>query len=109
MWSDSSPTLLPTRAMSREVVLQDRKVRHRDAGHGRILGISVFHHDEIASPRLWLLEQPALHITHELIDRERHSIAGDNRVEDDVGRGELLCHAVKSFDRLLKQKHESVT
>ena len=86
--------------MSREVVLQDRKVRHRDAGHGRILGIPVFHHDEIASPRLWLLEQPALHITHELIDRERHSIAGDNRVEDDVGIGEPSGHAVQRLEQL---------
>ena len=86
--------------MSRQIVLQNRKVCHRNIGHGGILGISVFHDDKVAPPCLWILVESTLSVADEFVDGKRHAIPRDNGVENDIWSGELLCHAVKCLDRL---------
>ena len=90
--------------MSRQVVLDDGEVRHGGVGHGRVVRVPVLGYDEVAAPGAALVEAMALDFADALVHREGHAVTGDEGVEDDVRRGELLDHDVERFHELCPRR-----
>ena len=82
-----------------EEVLEDRKVRHGRIHHLREMVVGELGGDEVAAPELVLaqtaaLVQLVLDIAHGAVHGERHAVARDDGVVDDVRVRELLVHHV---------------
>ena len=82
-----------------EEILEDRKVRHGRIHHLREMVVGELGGDEVAAPELVLaqtaaLVQLVLDIAHGAVHGERHAVARDDGVVDDVRVRELLVHHV---------------
>ena len=85
--------------MGSEEILEDRKVRHGRIHHLREMVVGELGGDEVAAPELVLaqtaaLVQLVLDIAHGAVHGERHAVARDDGVVDDVRVRELLVHHV---------------
>lgn len=86
--------------MSQEVIFKDGKVGHGGADHRGERVITIFCHDNIASPGIFFFESTSLDIAKGLVDWKLHSITGHCRIENDIRVRKLAIHAVKCFDEL---------
>ena len=86
--------------MSQEVIFKDWEVGHGGVDHRGERVITIFCHDNIASPGIFFLEGSSLDIAKGLIDWKLHSITGHGRIENDIRVCKLAIHAVKCFDKL---------
>ena len=91
--------------MGSEVVLEDRKVRHGRVRHLREVIVGELGRDEVAAPEVVLASAAALvhlflDVAHGAVHGERHAVARDDGVVDDVRVRELLVHHVQGFDGL---------
>jgi len=87
------------RQVRSEVVLEDRKVRHGRVHHLREVVVCEFGRDEVATPELVLAHAAALvdlflNVAHGPVHGERHAVARDDGVVDDIWVRELLVHHV---------------
>jgi len=87
--------------MGQEVIFKNGEVCHGGVSHRREGAITIFCHDNIASPGIFFFEGSSLDITKGLIDWKMHSIARDCRIEDDIRVRKLANHAVECFDKLI--------
>lgn len=87
-------TYLTRTSMSQEVIFKDREVRHGGADHRGERVITIFCHDNIASPGIFFFESSSLDIAKGLIDWKLHPITRDCRVKNDVRVRKLAIHAV---------------
>jgi hypothetical protein len=94
-------TNLTRTSMSQEVIFKDREVGHGGADHRCERVITIFCHDNIASPGIFFFESTSLDIAQGLIDWKLHSITRDCRVENDIRVCKLAIHAVECFDELV--------
>ena len=98
-------TYLTRTSMSQEVIFKDREVCHRGADQRGERVITIFCHDNIASPGIFFFESSSLDIAKGLIDWKLHSITGHCRIENDIRVCKLAVHAVKCFDKLGTMNH----
>ena len=87
------------RGVGGEVVLEDRKVRHGRVHHLRKVVVGELGCDEVAAPEVVLAPAAALvhlllNVAHGAVHGERHAVARDDGVVDNVGVRELLIHHV---------------
>ena len=87
-------------------VLEDRKVRHGRVYHLRELVVGKFGRDDVPTPELVLAQSSTLvhfllNVSHGPVHGERHPVARDDGVVDDVRVGEFLVHHVQRFDGLV--------
>jgi len=87
--------------MGQEVIFKDGEVCHGGVGHRREGAITIFCHDNIASPGIFFFESSSLDIAKGLIDWKMHSITRDCRIENDIRVRKLANHAVECFDKLI--------
>ena len=86
--------------MGQEVIFKDGEVSHGGVDHRREGTITIFCHDNIASPGIFFFESSSLDIAKGLIDWKLHSVTRDCRIENDVRVRKLAIHAVECFDKL---------
>jgi hypothetical protein len=87
------------RDVGSEVVLEDGKVRHGRVHHLREVVVGELGGDEVSAPELLLapaaaLVQLLLDVAHGAVHGERHAVARDDGVVDNVWVRELLVHHV---------------
>ena len=89
--------------MGEEVVFQNWEIRHGSIDHRseRII-ITVFRHDDVAAPCVFLLERTGLNVLDGLVDWKRHPVTGYSWVKDNIRVGELPVHPVERFYELHK-------
>jgi hypothetical protein len=87
--------------MSKEIVLEDGKVCHGSINQGRERRIAtVLGDDDIAPPCMFVLKARSLNVANCSVNREWHSIASHDGVEDDIRLCKLSNHAVECFYEL---------
>ena len=91
--------------MGQEVIFKDGEVSHRGVDHRREGTITIFCHDNIASPGVFFFESSSLDIAKGLIDWKLHSITRDCGIENDIRVRKLAIHAVECFDKLATVTH----
>ena len=62
--------------------------------HGGERIVVVLGYDNVATPSDLLNEIPSLNVTDRPVDRERHAIPRDNRIENDIRIRKLAIHSV---------------
>ena len=96
----SRQTYLTRTSMSQEVIFKDREVCHRGGDQRGERVITIFCHDNISSPGIFLFESSSLDIAKGLINWKLHSVTRDSRIENDIRVRKLAIHAVECFDKL---------
>ena len=91
--------------MSQEVIFKDGEVGHGGIDHRGERVITIFCHDNIASPCILFFVSSSLNIAKGLIDWKLHSITRDCRVENDIRVRKLAVHAVECFNKLGTEIH----
>ena len=86
--------------MGQEVIFKDGEVGHGGVYHRGERTITIFCHNNIASPSVFFLESSSLNIAKSFIDWKLHSITGDCRIENDIRVCEHAVHAVECFNKL---------
>ena len=89
--------------MSKEIILEDSKVCHGSVyqtREWRITTCVVLCNDDIAPPRVFFFEAWSLNPTNSFVDREWHSIACNDWVEDDVRIRKFAVHAIEGLHEL---------
>lgn len=92
--------------MSSEKVFEDGEIGHRSVHHLYEMVIGELGSYEIAAPELIFVQtavslvQFLLDIAYGTVHRERHAVARNDWVVDDIGIRELFVHHVERFDDL---------
>lgn len=86
--------------MGQEVILEDGEVGHGGVDHGGERVITIFCHDNIASPGIFFFVSSSLNVAKGRINWKLHSITRDCRIENDVRIRKLAVHAVECFNEL---------
>lgn len=86
--------------MSQEVIFKDGEVGHGGVDHRSERVITIFCHNNIASPSIFFFVRSSLNIAKGLINWKLHSITRDRRIENDVRVRKLAVHAIECFNKL---------
>ena len=86
--------------MCHQVIFKDGKVRHRGVNHGSERIVAVFCYKDVTAPGALFVKVFSLDVTNGLVDWERHTISGNNRIKYDVGVGKFAVHAIQSLHEL---------
>jgi hypothetical protein len=60
----------------------------------------IFRDNNVTAPGGLLCVCSTLDVTNAFVNREWHSVAGDDGVKDDIGVCELAVHAIEGFNQL---------
>lgn len=82
------------RAVGHEVISQYGEIRDGSVYHRGEGAIAVFRNDDVASPRIGLPKGPSLNLSDPFVDWERHPIARNDWVKNDIRLAKLLIHAI---------------
>lgn len=88
--------------MSHKIIFENGEVSHRCVSHGRERVITIFHDDYVASPGELFLVRASLDVADIFVDRERHSVSRNGRIENDIRTCEFAVHAIECLNKLRK-------